>query len=102
MILDRQLYKIELQNKKFEKSYVSVFTDKVKKQLHISDKEIHYFVFQDNIINNAYNPKMDKINILLKNNTIRDITNAVDTFNIKALATPVKKWFLCYPKQGKV
>ena len=41
---------------------------------------------------------MDKINILLKNGEMRDIKEAADTLNISALSTPVKKWFLCFPK----
>lgn len=99
MMVNRDLYKIQLQPKRFEKSTIDALNIKVAKKLNIPQNEVNYFVFQDNVVNDAYNPKMDKINILLKNNTISDITEAADTFNIKALATPVKKWFLCYPKQ---
>ena len=98
MIINRELYKIQIQSKRFEKSVIEPLESKVKNELNIPNKEVNYFVFQDSIINNAYNPKMDRINILLKNNTISDITDAADTFNIKALETPVKKWFLCFPK----
>jgi len=98
MLVNRNLYKIKLQTKQFDKIDVATIKTDIQKKLNISEKEVHYFVFQNSIINNAYNPTMDKINILLKNNTISDITEAADTFNIKALATPVKKWFLCFPK----
>ena len=98
MMINRDLYKIQLQSKKFDKKTLIPITNRLKTKLKIPEKEMNYFVFQNNIVNNAYNHKMDKINILLKNNTISDITDAADTFNIKALATPVKKWFLCYPK----
>jgi HD superfamily phosphohydrolase len=98
MMINRDLYKIQIQAKKFDKSVLNSISDKIQNKLKIAKADVSYFVFQDNIVNNAYNPKMDKINILLKNNTISDITEAADTFNIKALATPVKKWFLCYPK----
>ncbi|MCO6498928.1 MAG: HD domain-containing protein [Vicingus serpentipes] len=98
MAINRDLYKIQLQSKKFEKPVVDAISADVIAKLKIPKNELSYFVFQDNIVNNAYNPKMDKINILLKDNSINDITEAADTFNIKALATPVKKWFLCFPK----
>jgi len=98
MIINRNLYKIKLQRKKFEKSEVEKVSTLVKSKLKLSEKEISYFVFQDNIINNAYNPKMDNINILLKDGKMLDIKEAADTFNISALSTPVKKWFLCFPK----
>ncbi len=98
MMINRDLYKIKLQNKKFEKSEIDVISKKIKSKLKLTDNEISYFVFQDSIINNAYNPRMDKINILLKNGEMLDIKEAADTFNISALSTPVKKWFLCFPK----
>ena len=41
---------------------------------------------------------MDNINILHKNGEILDIKEAADTFNISALSTPVKKWFMCFPQ----
>ena len=41
---------------------------------------------------------MDNINILLKNGKTLDIKEAADTFSISALSTPVKKWFICFPK----
>lgn len=98
MIINRDLYKIQLQTKKFDKSIVNVIEKRVASKLKIPKNELNYFVFQNSIVNNAYNAKMDKINILLKDNSIKDISEAADTFNIKALATPVKKWFLCFPK----
>ena len=98
MITNRDLYKIKLQKKKFDKAEITAISEKIKTKLKLSDKEISYFVFQNSIVNNAYNPKMDNINILLKNGKMLDIKEAADTFNISALSTPVKKWFLCFPK----
>jgi uncharacterized protein len=98
MMINRDLYKIKLQKKKFSSSEINNISTLIKTKYKLSDKEVSYFVFQDYIINNAYNPKMDKINILLKNGKTLDIKEAADTFNISALSKPVKKWFLCFPK----
>lgn len=98
MMLNRHLYKINLQDKKFSKAELNEVKQKIKKKYKFNDEELNYFVFQNNIINNAYNPKMDKINILLKSGKMMDIIEAADTFNIKSLSTPVKKWFMCFPK----
>lgn len=98
MMVNRNLYKVVINDSRLAKDELNTIKEKFSKQLKISEKEIEYFVFQDTIENNAYNPKMDKINILLKNNTVKDISEAADTLNITALARPVKKWFVCYPK----
>ena len=99
MMVNRNLYKVAISDNKIAKEELNGLRTKFAKQLKIYDKEVEYFVFQDTIENNAYNPKMDKINILLKNNTVKDISEAADTLNISSLARPVKKWFVCYPKK---
>lgn len=98
MMVNRKLYRITLQNKRFEKSELEELSNKVVEKLKLTKQEAGYFVFQDSIVNNAYNSKMDKINILLKNNTVLDITEAADTLSITEISKPVKKWFLCSPK----
>jgi len=98
MMVNRKLYKILLQNKKFEKAEIDEVKTKVQKKLKLKADEVEYFVFQDSIVNNAYNSKKDKINILLKNNQVKDIAEAADTLSITAISRPVKKWFLCFPK----
>ena len=58
-----------------------------------------YFVFTGTIANNAYNPKIDRINILLRDGKVVDVAEAADQLNISALAEPVEKHFLCHPKK---
>ena len=62
-------------------------------------KEVRkYFIFSDKVSNNTYNIEKSKINILMKNGNIVDITTASDQFNIDALNRKVEKYFLCYPQ----
>lgn len=98
MMVNRRLYKVEIQQKKFDNQFITEVKQKFTKKMKLNEQDINYFVFQDFIENNAYNPKKDKINILLKNNTFLDISEAADTLNISSLSKPVKKWFLCSPK----
>ncbi|MBE7442613.1 MAG: HD domain-containing protein [Flavobacteriales bacterium] len=98
MMVNRKLYRITIQNKRFDKSEQEELLIKVAEKLNLTKQEASYFVFQGSIVNNAYNSKMDKINILLKNNTMLDITEAADTLSITEISKPVKKWFLCSPK----
>ena len=60
----------------------------------LSDEELSYFVFQDSMANNAYDPKKDKINVLFKTDNF-DISEASDNFNIQSLSSQVRK-HLCF------
>lgn len=56
-------------------------------------------VFTRRISNNAYNASKDRINLLYKDGSITDVSKASDQLNISALAKPVTKHFLFFPKE---
>ena len=70
----------------------------MQKKYKITKHEAEYFIFSDKVSNNTYNIEKSKINILMKNGDVVDITTASDQFNIDALSRKVEKYFLCYPK----
>ena len=99
MIINRDLLKIQIKNKPFKKSDLLNHKNDLIKRYDISEFEADYFVFQDNISNQAYKKKHDSIDILLNNGKIKDVVEASDHFNLKALSKPVTKYYMCYPKK---
>lgn len=97
-IISRNLSRTEIQDMPFSKDKISRIKKRVKSALKLNDSEVEYFVFSDSITNSAYNPQKDKINILFKDGTVKDIAEASDQANIFSLAKPVVKYYLCYPK----
>ena len=97
MIVDRKLLKIEIQHEAFESKYVNKKREKAIKKLNISDKEVGFFVFHQEISNQAYDLKTP-IYILNKKGKLKDISKASDQLNLQALTIPVVKHFICYPK----
>lgn len=98
-MLDRNLFKIELQNKKFTASYKNQILEKVMKKYKLTKKEAEYFVFTESVNNSAYNSSSQvKINVLYNNGTLEDVAKASDQLNIKMLSKKVTKYFICYPK----
>lgn len=96
MILKRNLLKIKIQNKPFSKKEIEKYLTNHMKKTQTSRKEAEYFVFSNQVSNNAYNFEKRKINILMKDGSIQDIAEASDQFNIEALSKSVNKHFLCY------
>ena len=97
-LMNRKLFRAELQYKSFEPEYVIGIREAVSKMLKFSDKAIEQIVFEGTITNNAYNPELDKINILYRDGNIVDITEASDQINVSVLSKSAMKHFLCYPK----
>lgn len=97
-MLDRNLYKIELQNEAITTSHKNKLIDTVVKKYSITRKEASYFVFSESVNNSAYNSSDHNINILYSNGKLTDVGEASDLLNIQALSKPVTKHYICYPK----
>ena len=97
MIIDRKLLRIEIQKDVFDNIKINKKKNKFSKKLGLSEEEINYFVFSQEIRNQAYNSKKP-IYILNKKGKFKDIAKASDQLNLQALTKPVVKHFICYPK----
>ncbi|WP_179019486.1 HD domain-containing protein [Winogradskyella forsetii] len=98
MILDRNLLKVKLKNKPINNSDLKMHAEALIKKHNITEHEASYFVFYGELINQAYQNKFQKINILFKSGKIKDIVKASDQLNLKALSKPITKYYMCYPK----
>ncbi|MCG7502439.1 HD domain-containing protein [Tenacibaculum sp. Mcav3-52] len=99
-IIDRSLLKIEIQEKPFTEEYIEKRRRKLRKLVDLSEQELEYFVFSNEIKHQAYNTKKP-IKIYTKKGKLKDIAKASDQLNLKALTKPVVKFYLCYPKKIK-
>lgn len=97
-LVNRKLFKIELQNLPFKEEKIKEIKNKIKALYKLNDKQVNYFVFSGNVENDAYRADKISINILFKDGSVSDIANASDQLNIQVLAKTVKKYYLCYPK----
>ncbi len=101
-LLDRKLYKIEIQNNAIDTSLKNKLIKKVCTQYKITPQEAGYFVFTDTVNNSAYNATNFKINILMSNGKLVDVAEASDQLNLQSLSKTVTKHFICYPKDIKL
>ncbi len=99
-LLNRKLLKVELQNQVFKESKIDEIKAEVKQRYKLNEKEVNYLVFTGNVVNEAYKADKININILFKDGTIADVAKASDQLNTDVLAKTVRKYYLCYPKNG--
>ncbi len=98
-IINRDLLRIELQEKPFKQKKLDRIRRLAKDKLSINKQDVDFVVFTDSVKNNAYSKNNDqKINMLGKNGELRDIAVASDVSNVAVLSQIVEKFFLCYPK----
>ena len=99
MIINRDLLKIKIKNKKIKEDNFKKHINQLIEKYNITKEEAAYFVFKGEITNQAYQRKTEGINILFETGKITEIVKASDHLNLKVLAKPVTKYYICYPKQ---
>jgi HD superfamily phosphohydrolase len=97
-LVDRKLFKVELQNQPFKEEKIKLIKKDIKKRFNLAEGEIDYFVLKGIVTNDAYRADKIRINILFKDGSVSDIADASDQLSIDVLAKTVKKHYLCYPK----
>ena len=97
-LVERRTYRIRLLDKPWEPERIARIKEAVAKKLGVPLAECDHFVLTDRIVNNAYDATQNRIELLYKDGSLRDIAEASDTLGIQALARPVEKWYLAYPR----
>lgn len=95
-LIDRKLYKVKLQAEMVDENFVKEKRKEAKEKLAISEEESVYFVFTGIASNTAYDPTDEKINILFKDGTIKDISKVDNALIQQSLSSTVKKYYICY------
>ena len=98
-LLERHLFKVEIQTDAFSDSYKNALIEKAGKLYGVTAAEAKYFVITDTVNNSAYNARSFNINILTGKGTLVDVAEASDQLNLQSLSTTVTKHFICYPKE---
>ncbi len=97
-LIDRRLYKVKLQGQPIDPALVAEKTAEIRERLAITAEEAEYFVFTGTASNTTYNPGDEKINILFKDGSIKDISQVDNALIQHNLSSTVKKYYICYSR----
>lgn len=97
-LTNRELFKCVLSNESFDMLSINTLKEKVQKTFGITGPDLDYFVFTGTASLSAYNDQVEKINILFKDGTVKDISSIDNALVSHTLAIPVKKFYICHPK----
>jgi HD superfamily phosphohydrolase len=98
MLLNRELFRIKFSSDPITKEEKESIQQKIADTYGLQSKDIKYFFSTGQVTNNAYLTNDKKIMILSKNGEVRDVVEAADLPNIKAMSKIVRKYYRCWPK----
>jgi len=94
-LLNRQLLKIKLQAEPFDESLVQKKLQEAATELDISLEEAAYFVFTGEANNTMYQIHDERINILFKDGSVKDISAIDNPLIHQTISAPIKKFYIC-------
>lgn len=98
-LVERKLLKVKLQSTAFDEALIKEKTKETCAALGIDEKQAGYFVFTGIASNTTYDTGDERINILFKDGTIKDISavdNALISVKNGLAYGEVKKHYICY------
>lgn len=97
-LINRNLFRVVTSEEAFEQKQITSLESKIKAHFKIPDETVTYYYTHQELTNSAYSLGNENIKFLLKNGQIMDFMEASD-LNLSSLSRPVRKFFLCFPKE---
>ena len=94
-LLNRRLLKIKLQSEPFDASLILLKLKETSTTLGVDEEAASYFVFTGEADNTMYNLGDDKINIVFKDGSIKDIASIDNPLIHQTISAPIKKFYIC-------
>ncbi|MEO8819680.1 MAG: HD domain-containing protein [Ginsengibacter sp.] len=95
-LINRQLLKVKYSPQPISKKTFEEKISLAAKYLNLSQKEASYFVFTGESEIKTYNHKIEHINILFKDGTVKDISEVDNALINQSLSGTVKKFYICF------
>lgn len=97
-LINRNLFRVKIQDTAFSPDEVAAIRRELMNTMGINEDETDYLLTVGTISNNAYDPWNDRINIVDKEGSVKDITEISDQLNIGIYSKVIMKHFICFPK----
>lgn len=95
-ILGRKLLKIKFSSNDFDPVLINQQKKHIIEKYSVTEKEIDYLVFTGIARNTTYDIRDERINILFKDKSVKDISQVDNALIQNSLAATVRKYYICY------
>lgn len=97
-LLNRQTFRVEVSDTPFDAEYIDEIRAKLQQKLNIDRKATDYLVSETAIRKDMYSSHGDSIEILYKDGTTHDISEASELLTEELLSKKIRKYYLCYQR----
>ena len=97
-MLDRIIFKVEVHDEPVSEERIDELQAQIAEKAGIEKADAHYLMSLNTIQKDMYSIDDDSIDILYKDGTIKDISEASEILNVALLSKKIRKYYLCYQR----
>lgn len=97
-MINRNVFKVEVREKPVTEEEIYALKDNIAKHFSITFDDATYMMSVNTIQKDMYDINDDKIAILYKDGTLKDISEASEILNVELLSKKISKYYLCYQR----
>jgi len=97
-LINRETFKVKVYDEPVDRIQLEDIEKKIREKYQLSNEESHYFINYSTIRKDMYSMNDDQIDILYKDGTYKDITQASELFNVELLSKKICKYYLCHQR----
>ena len=97
-LVNRNIFQVEVHEHPITEERLTDLRKEISKKTGIDEKDAHYLMNVSVIQKDMYDVNDDRIGILYKDGTIRDIAESSEILNISLLSKKIRKYYLCYQR----
>ena len=95
-LLYRNIFRVEIREEPIPEEEIAEKQQELALRAGVGFDEASYLMSVNTIQKDMYNVNDDKISILYKDNTCKDISEASEILNVALLSKKIRKYYLCY------
>ena len=97
-LINRETFKVKVYDEPIDSMQLEDIEKKIREKYQLSKEESHYFINYSTIRKDMYSMNDDQIDILYKDGSYKDITQASELFNVELLSKKICKYYLCHQR----
>lgn len=97
-LLNRQTFRVEVSDEPFDANYVEDIRKQLQLKYELSSEETDYLVSETAIQKDMYSSRDESIEILYKDGTTHDISEASELLTPELINKKIRKYYLCYQR----
>ena len=95
-MLDRKIFKVEVLDEEPTADRIDELQTRIATAVGCTKDDAHYLMSLNIIQKDMYSVDDDSIDILYKDGTIKDVSEASEILNVALLSKKIRKFYLCY------